>query len=273
MEGPSLNDLGSAGPVLALLAVMSVVSLAVIVARLLALRGVASGAERRAEGFAALEAGQGADAFAAGQAPADRVARRAAEMLMRGAGPAAVEAELTGLGNEEAAGMARGLRLLELVGMIAPLLGLLGTVLGMIQSFRSLELAAGSANASILAGGIWQALLTTAAGLVVAIPALVGAAIVAARVEAGTRAIERVIARAGAMAASVGTGADSGSAKVWSPSAGGPASGTPAGTAAGTATRTAAGTAAGMAAGTAGGTGATSDAAGGTVAAGAVRDP
>jgi biopolymer transport protein ExbB len=111
-----------------------------------------------------------------------------------------IEAELTGLGNEEAAAMGRGLRLLELVGMIAPLLGLLGTVLGMIQSFRSLELAAGSANASILAGGIWQALLTTAAGLVVAIPALVGATILAARVEAGTLQIERVIARVGAAA-------------------------------------------------------------------------
>ena len=54
--------------------------------------------------------------------------------------------------------------------MIAPLLGLLGTVLGMVQSFQDLSLAQGSANASVLAGGIWLALLTTAAGLVVAIP-------------------------------------------------------------------------------------------------------
>ncbi len=79
--------------------------------------------------------------------------------------------------------------------MIAPLLGLLGTVLGMIQSFRSLEMAEGAANASILAGGIWQALLTTAAGLVVAIPAVIGAAILQSRVEAGTSEMERVIGR------------------------------------------------------------------------------
>jgi biopolymer transport protein ExbB len=203
MEGPGLSDLGSAGPLLLLLAALSVISVAAIVARLLALRGVAAGGERRAEAVAALEEGRIAEAeqaLAGGDAPADRVARRALEMLARGTGHAVIEAELTGLGNEEAAAMGRGLRLLELVGMIAPLLGLLGTVLGMIQSFRSLELAAGSANASILAGGIWQALLTTAAGLVVAIPALVGATILAARVEAGTLQIERVIARAGAAA-------------------------------------------------------------------------
>jgi len=201
MEGPSLSDLGSAAPILVLLALLSILSVAAIVARLLALRGVAGGSERRAEAFAALEAGDTARAEAAlarGRAPADRVAERAVALVTSGTAPAALEAELTGLGNEEIAAMNRGVRLLELVGMLAPLLGLLGTVLGMIQSFRSLELAGGSANASILAGGIWQALLTTAAGLIVAIPALIGAAVLAGRVEAGTLQIERVIARAGA---------------------------------------------------------------------------
>ena len=91
--------------------------------------------------------------------------------------------------------MTRHIRLLELIAMVSPLLGLLGTVLGMIQSFQELELAAGAANASLLAGGIWQALLTTAAGLVVAIPAAVGASLLAARAEAGAQQIEDVIAR------------------------------------------------------------------------------
>jgi biopolymer transport protein ExbB len=53
----------------------------------------------------------------------------------------------------------------------------------MIQSFRSLELAAGSANASILAGGIWQALLTTAAGLTAAIPSFIGYRLLVARID------------------------------------------------------------------------------------------
>ncbi|WP_338092796.1 MotA/TolQ/ExbB proton channel family protein [Leisingera aquaemixtae] len=87
------------------------------------------------------------------------------------------------------------IRLLELIAMVAPLLGLLGTVLGMIQSFQELELAQGAANASVLAGGIWQALLTTAAGLMVAIPAAVAAGLFAARIDAAAQAIESAAGR------------------------------------------------------------------------------
>lgn len=196
MEEISLSDLGSAGPVLLVLLVLSLASVGIIVARVLALRGVGSASEQRDSLLSGLEAGEVPASPAGGGAPADRVANRAVELFGLGVSPALVESDLTGLGNAEVVDMSRGLRLLDLVGMIAPLLGLLGTVLGMIQSFRSLELAAGSANASILGGGIWQALLTTAAGLIVAIPALVGASYLASRVTAGTVEIERVIQRA-----------------------------------------------------------------------------
>jgi biopolymer transport protein ExbB len=54
----------------------------------------------------------------------------------------------------------------------APLLGFLGTVLGMIQAFQQIETLGGNVNAAVLAGGIWQAMLTTAAGLTVAVPTL-----------------------------------------------------------------------------------------------------
>lgn len=64
-----------------------------------------------------------------------------------------------------------GLRGLELVATIAPLLGLLGTVLGMITAFQALQDAGARADPAALAGGIWEALLTTAAGMAVAIPA------------------------------------------------------------------------------------------------------
>jgi biopolymer transport protein ExbB len=60
---------------------------------------------------------------------------------------------------------------LDVIATLAPLLGLLGTVLGMIEAFRELEAAGGRADPSLLAGGIWEALLTTAAGLAIAIPA------------------------------------------------------------------------------------------------------
>jgi biopolymer transport protein ExbB len=62
------------------------------------------------------------------------------------------------------------LRILEVIATLAPLLGLLGTVLGMIEAFRAMEAAGEHVNPAILSGGIWQALLTTAAGLIVAIP-------------------------------------------------------------------------------------------------------
>ncbi|QPH55348.1 MotA/TolQ/ExbB proton channel family protein [Pontivivens ytuae] len=64
-----------------------------------------------------------------------------------------------------------GLRALELIATIAPLLGLLGTVLGMIAAFQALQEAGTRADPAALAGGIWEALLTTAAGMAVAIPA------------------------------------------------------------------------------------------------------
>ena len=54
---------------------------------------------------------------------------------------------------------------------MAPLLGLLGTVLGMIAAFQALQEAGNRADPAMLAGGIWEALLTTAAGMAVAIPA------------------------------------------------------------------------------------------------------
>ena len=62
---------------------------------------------------------------------------------------------------------------LEIISQVSPLIGLLGTVIGMIDSFNELELGGSLVDPSILAGGIWTALLTTAMGLIVAIPALV----------------------------------------------------------------------------------------------------
>ena len=62
---------------------------------------------------------------------------------------------------------------LEIISQVSPLIGLLGTVIGMIDSFNELELGGSLVDPSVLAGGIWTALLTTAMGLIVAIPALI----------------------------------------------------------------------------------------------------
>lgn len=63
-----------------------------------------------------------------------------------------------------------GFRWLDTVAQLAPLLGLFGTVLGMIDAFQALQDAGSQVDPSILAGGIWVALMTTAAGLAVAMP-------------------------------------------------------------------------------------------------------
>lgn len=67
--------------------------------------------------------------------------------------------------------MERHLDTLGTIAAITPLLGLLGTVMGMIKVFAGI-MAEGTGNASVLAGGISEALITTATGLVIAIPAL-----------------------------------------------------------------------------------------------------
>ena len=72
--------------------------------------------------------------------------------------------------NAQIKALQRGFRVLDTIAQIAPLIGLFGTVLGMITAFQALQQSGNSVDPSILAGGIWVALLTTAVGLAVAMP-------------------------------------------------------------------------------------------------------
>ncbi|WP_322804874.1 MotA/TolQ/ExbB proton channel family protein [Vibrio alfacsensis] len=71
-----------------------------------------------------------------------------------------------------------GLRLLTLIGVISPLIGLLGTVLGLIDMFDSIALSTGNVKPSDLADGLGVAMYTTAAGLLIALPAISGAQLI-----------------------------------------------------------------------------------------------
>jgi len=77
------------------------------------------------------------------------------------------------IGSSEVRNLEKHLRGLAVIGNITPLLGLLGTVTGMIKVFIKIQELGGNVNTAVLAGGIWEALLTTAAGLSVAIPTMV----------------------------------------------------------------------------------------------------
>jgi biopolymer transport protein ExbB len=92
-------------------------------------------------------------------------------------------------GNQVIHELERYLNVLGIVSSIAPLLGLLGTVIGMIKVFTAIMLQ-GTGNAAVLAGGISEALITTAAGLTVAIPALICHRIFERRVDSLTIVME-----------------------------------------------------------------------------------
>lgn len=164
------------GPALWLIATLSVLTLALILwkAWRMALMGAWSGAATRQ----AVELWTQGNADTALQTVAGRRslrARLAHHAMTSRLDPAFNEAqareETTRAAKADLARAREGLRALELIATIAPLLGLLGTVLGMIAAFQALQEAGNQADPATLAGGIWEALLTTAAGMAVAIPA------------------------------------------------------------------------------------------------------
>ena len=82
-----------------------------------------------------------------------------------------IERAIEGAGQHEASLMNSNLRVLGAVANITPMMGLLGTVFGMIKAFNVISLS-GTGNPGLVASGISEALITTAAGMVVGIPAL-----------------------------------------------------------------------------------------------------
>lgn len=168
--------LSRGGPALWVIAALSVVTLALIMWKIWHFWRIGAwGGARTTAALAAWMAGdaQGATALLRG-----RHSLRAA--IVEAAINARIDPALGGdLAREETTRIARaalaeartGLRPLDLIATIAPLIGLLGTVLGMIEAFQVLQSAGSRADPSALAGGIWEALLTTAAGMGVAIPA------------------------------------------------------------------------------------------------------
>jgi biopolymer transport protein ExbB len=102
-------------------------------------------------------------------APIANIVRRGIEHYDQG--DAKVREAVENAGKEEVYHLEKRLSLLASIAGIAPMIGFLGTVTGMIAAFQRIESMAGAVNPGDLAGGIWEALLTTAFGLMVGIPA------------------------------------------------------------------------------------------------------
>ena len=107
----------------------------------------------------------------------------------------AVRENMTRIAADHLAALRRQFRTLEVIASLAPLLGLFGTVLGMIEAFRELEAAGSKMDPSLLSGGIWEALLTTAIGLAVAIPTVAVLNLLEQRVDDFAHQLDSLISR------------------------------------------------------------------------------
>ena len=164
----SLLDMaGAGGPVLYLLGALSVAALGVMLAKLVQMRGVAPSRKSIQPVFRAVEAGEideGVKAAGKIKGPLGPIMKSVLEEA--GSLPFALLREKAQLKAEAALEVLRShLRFLEVIAMLAPLLGLLGTVLGMIDAFHALASAAGRADPTQLSGGIWEALPPSSAAL------------------------------------------------------------------------------------------------------------
>mgnify|MGYP006428453309 CR=1 FL=1 len=162
------------GPVVWILLAMSLVALTVVVVKLAQFRRARVWQYKSARRALVLWGrGDSEGALKVAASSSNPTAQALAQALRgqhQGLTEARVREEVMRYGSDVLFQLRCGLRPLEVIGSLAPLLGLLGTVLGMIEAFQQLETAGNSVSPALLAGGIWEALLTTAVGLCVAIP-------------------------------------------------------------------------------------------------------
>ena len=193
-----LVDLG--GPVVALLLVMSLVALAVVIYKLgQFLRAGVGRHGRLTHASAAFDRGARREARRLAGESRSHLAPVFLSLLDgmgEAADPSSFRARMEAEAAERLDRLERGFRLLDSIAQVAPLLGLFGTVLGMIDAFQALQAAGDNVDPSVLAGGIWVALMTTAAGLAVAMPTALALTWFETRAEAERAFADGLIARA-----------------------------------------------------------------------------
>lgn len=187
-----LEYMRQGGSIMWIIAAFSVAALAVAVERLLFFRRASADVEKlEAEFGRAVAAGDMEAAHALAEANDSSPCRLFAAALAHWG----VDAEDMKLLMEqqvrrEIYRWEKNVFVLEMIGKIAPLLGLLGTVLGMVAMFRSLNVG-GHINAAAVTGGIWKALFTTVAGLTVAIPSIIVCGFLNARIDSEEETLKR----------------------------------------------------------------------------------
>ena len=170
-----LIDIG--GPVVVLLLVLSIIAVAMVLFKLWQFKSLKLGTEKGLHTIETL---------------AVRLKRQHSD---RDSSRSDIEDVLAVSANAQIKTLQRGFRVLDTIAQLAPLIGLFGTVLGMITAFQALQQSGNSVDPSILAGGIWVALLTTAVGLAVAMPTSIALTYFESRVERHQLAIETAVTR------------------------------------------------------------------------------
>jgi biopolymer transport protein ExbB len=191
--------LDAGGPVMLVLAAMSVLALTIVLIKLWQFarlrKGGAEHIESALEDWRAGRCGEAVERLARAGNPLASVVRTAMLGSLQVNDPAALREEVERRAQGLLTALRSHLRGLEVIASLSPLLGLLGTVIGMIDAFRALEAAGNQVDPSVLSGGIWVALLTTAAGLSVAIPTVVALNWLERLLEGVTRRLEDQVTR------------------------------------------------------------------------------
>jgi len=164
---------------------LSVIAVGLIIDDLLLLRHrVLLPADEIEELRALVAAGRGAE-VAAGQLRSSFIGAMAVAGLRElDRGYEAMVKGMEDAADEFTGRLLRRIEYLNVIANVSPMLGLLGTVMGMVQCFNQISVAAGGADPRLLAAGIFQALMTTVMGLIVAIPAFFAFSLFRNRVDA-----------------------------------------------------------------------------------------
>lgn len=169
--------LDAGGPVIMLLLIMSLVSLSVVIFKCWQFFWLGIGRHKNIqvalEFWHKYQVDIALTTLKKTRSPIARVLETAITLKTRHSDDAIIREETTRIAKRELANVRSYLKVLEVIATLSPLLGLLGTVLGMITAFQKLQGAGSAIDPAILSGGIWEALLTTAAGLIVAIPTVI----------------------------------------------------------------------------------------------------
>ncbi|GAA0777448.1 MotA/TolQ/ExbB proton channel family protein [Roseibium denhamense] len=182
------------GPVVTVIAGLSVIALALILVKVFEFVSCGVGTGTRAKDSVALwQSGRltGLQTrFADPKSAACNAVATTCKLLAQRARKADIEERVSVQASKDLHHFSKGVRALEAIAQVAPLIGLFGTVLGMIEAFQALQNAGSNVDPSALAGGIWVALMTTAAGLAVAMPVSLVVTWLEARLEAERILIE-----------------------------------------------------------------------------------